>query len=313
MARQRKRKGDPVHGWLVLDKPVDLTSTQAVGLTKRLLGAQKAGHGGTLDPLASGILPIAFGEATKTSAWAMDAEKEYVFTLTWGVSTDSQDREGREIARSAARPSRADVEAALAAYRGEISQVPPQYSAIKVDGERAYDLARDGEVFELESRPVMIHSAQVTDMAGGAETEIHIATGKGFYVRALARDLARDLGCEGHISALRRTRVGAFGVEDAISPSALEAMETPLERRAALVPLEAALGALPQIALAPGDAGAIRQGRAVTLLPHIVEAWRADGRSARGDRLALAMDGAAALALGEVRAGQFKPSRVFQI
>ncbi|MEO0816877.1 MAG: tRNA pseudouridine(55) synthase TruB [Pseudomonadota bacterium] len=313
MARQRKRKGDPVHGWLVLDKPLDMTSTQAVGLTKRLLNAQKAGHGGTLDPLASGILPIAFGEATKTSAWAMDAEKDYVFTIEWGTSTDSQDKEGETIATSDARPTVDQVEAALEAYRGEIEQVPPKFSAIKVNGERAYDLARDGETFELESRPVTIHDAKVTDMPDADHTEIHVITGKGFYVRALARDLAFDLRCEGHISALRRTRVGEFTLEDAIQPDALEAKEDLNERRETLLPLETALDNLPPVDLAPGDADLLKQGRTVKLLPHAVEAWRADLRSDREDRMAVAMDGETALALGEVRAGQFKPTRVFQV
>lgn len=313
MARQRKRKGNPVHGWLVLDKPVDMTSTQAVGLTKRLLNAQKAGHGGTLDPLASGILPIAFGEATKTSAWAMDAEKEYVFTIEWGASTDSQDKEGAVIATSKDRPTLDQVEAALEAYRGEIEQVPPKFSAIKVNGERAYDLAREGEEFELESRPVTIHEAKVTDMPDADHTEIHVVTGKGFYVRALARDLAFDLECEGHISALRRTRVGDFTLEDAVTPDALEGMDGPAPRIEALLPLETALDDLPPVDLAVGDAELLKQGRTVKLLPHVIENWRADLRSEREDRLAVAMDDGQALALGEVRAGQFKPTRVFQL
>lgn len=314
MARQRKRKGDPVHGWLVLDKPVDLTSTQAVGIVKRLLNAQKAGHGGTLDPLASGILPIALGEATKTSQWAMDAEKEYVFTIEWGTSTDSQDKEGEVIASSDARPTLQQVEAALAAYRGEIAQVPPRFSAIKVNGERAYDLARDGEDFELESRPVMIHEARVTDMPDGDHTTLHVTTGKGFYVRALARDLAFDLGCEGHISDLRRTRVGQFTVDRAITPGAFEDLgEAPADRMDALLPLETALDNLPPVDLAPGDGALLKQGRTVKLMPHVIEAWRSDARSTREDRMAVAMDGEQALALGEVRAGQFKPTRVFQV
>ncbi|MEO0465950.1 MAG: tRNA pseudouridine(55) synthase TruB [Pseudomonadota bacterium] len=313
MARQRKRKGDPVHGWLVLDKPIDMTSTQAVGLTKRLLGAQKAGHGGTLDPLASGILPIAFGEATKTAAWAMDAEKEYVFTIEWGTSTDSQDKEGAVIATSKDRPTLDQVEAALEAYRGEIEQVPPKFSAIKVDGERAYDLARGGEEFELESRPVTIHSAKVMDMPDADHTEIHVLTGKGFYVRALARDLAFDLGCEGHISALRRTRVGDFTLEDAVTPDALDEMVEVDARRSTLLPLETALDDLPPVDLAAGDAELLKQGRTVKLMPHVIENWRADLRSDREDRLAVAMDDGQALALGEVRAGQFKPTRVFQV
>ncbi|MEO0785691.1 MAG: tRNA pseudouridine(55) synthase TruB, partial [Pseudomonadota bacterium] len=202
---------------------------------------------------------------------------------------------------------------ALEAYRGEIEQVPPKFSAIKVNGERAYDLARDGESFELESRPVLIHEAKVTDMPDADHTEIHVVTGKGFYVRALARDLAFDLECEGHISALRRTRVGEFTLEDAITPEALEAIEDMEARRGALLPLETALDDLPPVDLAAGDADMLRQGRTVKLLPHVIEAWRADVRSDREDRMAVAMDGDTALALGEVRAGQFKPTRVFQL
>lgn len=312
MARSRKRKGEPVHGWLALDKPIDMTSTQAVGLCKRLLNAQKAGHGGTLDPLASGILPIAFGEATKTSQWAMDAQKEYLFTIEWGTSTDTQDREGEVTARSAARPAREAVASALDAFVGEIEQVPPRFSAIKVKGERAYDLAREGEDFELQGRPVTVYSAEVTDMPDGDHTTIHVVSGKGFYVRALARDLAFDVGCEGHIRTLRRTRVGEFTLDEAITPQALEAMETPQARQAALLTLETALEDVPPVELAAGDAPAIRQGRTVKLLPHAMENWRADRRSAREDRLALAMDDAGAVALGEVRAGQFRPTRVFQ-
>jgi tRNA pseudouridine55 synthase len=312
MGRGKKRKGEPVHGWLALDKPIDMTSTQAVGLCKRLLDAQKAGHGGTLDPLASGILPIAFGEATKTSQWAMDAEKEYVFTIEWGASTDTQDREGEVTARSETRPPREAVEAALAAFVGEIEQVPPKYSAIKVNGERAYDLARGGEHFELQGRPVTVHSAQVTGMPDNDHTTIHVVSGKGFYVRALARDLAFELGCEGHISQLRRTRVGQFTLENSLTPAQLEAMETAQARVAALLPLSQALDDVPTVDIARGDAGAVRLGRAVKLLPHAMEAWRADPRSSREDRLTLALEEDCAVALGEVRAGQFRPTRVFQ-
>ncbi len=313
MARQRKRKGVPVHGWLNLDKPQDLTSTQAVGQLKRLTDAQKVGHGGTLDPLAEGILPLAFGEATKTVQWAMDAEKEYVFTIEWGRSTDSQDREGRTIAESDVRPDRANLERALATYVGEIEQVPPRFSAVKVEGERAYDLARDGEDFELKSRRVKVHAAEVIDLPDPDRATIHVRCGKGFYVRALARDLARDLGCEGHITYLRRTRVGVFHEDDAVPLAEIAAMPDADVVRASLGPLETVLDDIPAIDVGVDAAFAIRQGRSVRLMPHVLEAWRADVRSARGDRLTLAMDGRTALALGEVRAGSFNPSRVFQM
>ena len=202
MARQRKRKGDPVHGWLCLDKPLDITSTQAVSKLKRLFNAAKVGHGGTLDPLATGVLPIAFGNATKTVAWAMEAGKEYVFTVTWGVSTASYDAEGVEIARSDVRPDENAIVEALAAFVGEIEQVPPKFSAIKVDGKRAYDLAREGEDFELEGRKVTVHAVGMIANEPDVSATFRVNCGKGFYVRAMARDLAHALGTEGHLSLI---------------------------------------------------------------------------------------------------------------
>jgi tRNA pseudouridine55 synthase len=311
LSRQRKRKGEPVTGWLNLFKPADMTSTQAVAIVKRLYNAEKVGHGGTLDPLADGILPIALGEATKTVQWAMDAEKAYLFTIRWGVSTESQDAEGAVTATSDVRPARAAIETALAAYVGRILQVPPKYSAIKVAGERAYDLARGGDVFELEAREVEVRCASVTDMPDTDHTVIQVVSGKGFYVRALARDLAHDLGAEGHISQLRRTRVGAFEAAGAVTLAALEAMRGDTEALvAALRPLQSVLGAMPQLDIPPHDAASLRQGRSIVLLPHAVEGWRAM-RGAGEDRTALALCAGQAVALGEVRAGHFEPVRVF--
>lgn len=311
MSRQRKRKGEPVTGWLNLFKPVDMTSTQAVAIVKRLFNAEKAGHGGTLDPLADGILPIALGEATKTVQWAMDAEKEYVFTIRWGISTASQDAEADVTATSDVRPDRAAIEAALAKYIGTIRQVPPKYSAIKVAGARAYDLVREGEAFELEAREVEVHGAKVVGMPDADHTVIHVISGKGFYVRALARDLAADLGAEGHISQLRRTRVGAFDAPGAVSIADLEALKAD---RAGLLaklrPLQAVLTDMPHLQISPNDAGHLRQGRTIVLLPHVIEGWRA-AREDEDDRMALAVTGENAVALGEVRAGHFEPVRVF--
>lgn len=310
MARNRKRKGDPVHGWLNLLKPADVTSTQCVGILKRLYNAQKAGHGGTLDPLADGVLPIAFGEATKTSQWAMDGDKEYIFTVTWGTSTDSQDAEGEVVSTSDARPARKDIDAWLADYSGEVEQVPPKFSAIKVDGKRAYDLARDGETFELKSRTVQVYSARVEEMTSPDKTTFHVHCGKGFYVRALARDIAFDLGCDGHITRLTRTRVGNMRMEDAVPLETLKQMEDKSELLAQLAPLQRVLETVPQFDVSHVEASQLKQGRAIVLLPHIVEKWRDE----RGDdRLALAIDGDTAIALGEVRAGRFQPSKVFQI
>ncbi|MEZ5997769.1 MAG: tRNA pseudouridine(55) synthase TruB [Hyphomonas sp.] len=309
MARQRKRKGDPVNGWLNLIKPLDMTSTQAVAILKRKYNAAKVGHGGTLDPLADGILPIAFGEATKTVQWAMDAEKEYVFTIQWGTSTDSQDAEGEVTATSDVRPAREAVVEALKAYVGTIAQVPPKYSAIKVNGERAYDLAREGEDFELKAREVDVHAAEVIATPDRDHTVIHVTSGKGFYVRAMARDLAFDLGCEGHISRLQRTRVGAFGSATAVPLSRIEACEDRDELMGFLLPLQAILTDIPQIEISREDAGQIRHGQGILLMPHLVERWRTERLG--DDRSALVTCNGDAIALGEVRAGRFEPARVF--
>ena len=207
----RRRKGEQVSGWICLDKPLDLTSTQAVSRVRRAFNAQKAGHAGTLDPLATGVLPIALGEATKTVPFLMDADKTYRFVVEWGRTTASFDREGAVTATSDVRPTTAEVEAALPAFVGEIQQIPPIFSAVKVDGERSYDLAREGIEVNLEPRPVTIHSARVTEQPDADHVEIEIECGKGTYVRALVRDLAETLGACGHVAALApRTRVGGF-------------------------------------------------------------------------------------------------------
>ena len=310
MARNRKRKGDPVHGWLNLNKPSDITSTQCVGILKRLYHAQKVGHGGTLDPLADGVLPIAFGEATKTSQWAMDGDKEYVFTIKWGVSTDSLDAEGEVTGTSDARPSREALDDWLAAYQGEVEQVPPKFSAIKVNGQRAYDLAREGEDFALKPRTVQVYSACAQDMPSPDETTIHVHCGKGFYVRALARDIAFDLGCEGHITRLTRTRVGDMRLDAAIELNALRTEDDREKLFAYLAPLQSMLSDVPQLEINAVEASQLKQGRAIVLLPHVVDTWR---EACRDDRLALAVDGETAIALGEVRAGRFQPSKVFQL
>ncbi|MEO0883983.1 MAG: tRNA pseudouridine(55) synthase TruB [Pseudomonadota bacterium] len=315
MARNRKRKGDPIHGWLCLDKPLDITSTQAVSLLKRLYNAQKVGHGGTLDPLATGILPIAFGNATKTVAWAMDADKDYVFTVSWGIATASYDAEGVEIARSDVRPDREAIEAALPDFVGDIEQIPPKFSAIKVDGQRAYDLARDGEDFELEARQVTVHEAKLISVDEGVSATFHVRSGKGFYVRAMARDIAHALGTEGHITALRRTRVGVFSEENSVTLAELQALGEAADKdglMALLAPIEIALNDIPLVDINTHDAGQIFNGQAVVLLPHIVDHWK-ENRSSNpeDDRLAVAMDGDRAVALGEVRAGRFQPIRVF--
>ena len=307
----RRKKGEVVNGWVCLDKPLEMGSTEAVSKIRRLFNAQKAGHAGTLDPLASGILPIALGEATKTVPFMMDAEKVYRFTVNWGVSTDSLDREGEITARSDVRPSVEAARAALEAFVGEIDQVPPQYSAIKVDGQRAYDLARDGVEFQLATRRVTIHEAAVTDAPDADHVEITMRTGKGVYVRSLARDLAAALGAEGHVSALRRERVGPFSTENAVT---LDFLTDLVHRDAAsegLLPVATALDDIPELAVTDQDAFSLRQGRPIVLLPRQVETLKSRLRD--GSRTVSAFQGQTLVALGQLRAGRLEPDRVFNL
>lgn len=307
----RRKKGDPISGWICLDKPYDLTSTSAVGRVRRLFNAQKAGHAGTLDPLATGILPIALGEATKTVPFMMEARKAYRFMIQWGVSTDSVDREGREIARSDVRPAVEAVRAALGAFVGEIQQVPPAFSAIKINGERAYDLARSGETVELSARAVTIHSAEVSAAPDADRVEIRIETGKGVYVRSLARDLAAVLGAEGHVSVLRRERVGPFSTQNAVT---LDFLTDLVHRDAAfegLLPVSTALDDIPELAVTEQDAFSLRQGRPIVLLPRQVETLKSRLRD--GSRIVSAFQGQTLVALGQLRAGRLEPDRVFNL
>jgi tRNA pseudouridine55 synthase len=307
----RRKKGEIVNGWVCLDKPFGMGSTEAVSRVRRLFDAQKAGHAGTLDPLASGILPIALGEATKTVPFMMEAQKVYRFTINWGVSTDSLDREGEITGRSDVRPDVGAVRAALGAFIGEIDQIPPQFSAIKVDGQRAYDLAREGTDFELASRPVMIHEAAVSDAPDADHVELTIRTGKGVYVRSLARDLAAVLGAEGHVSALRRERVGPFSTENAVS---LDFLTDLVHRDAAsegLLPVATALDDIPELAVTDQDAFSLRQGRPIVLLPRQVETLK--GRLRDGSRTVSAFQGQTLVALGQLRAGRLEPDRVFNL
>ena len=307
----RRKKGEIVNGWVCLDKPFGMGSTEAVSKVRRLFDAQKAGHAGTLDPLASGILPVALGEATKTVPFMMEAQKVYRFTLNWGISTDSLDREGEITGRSDVRPDVEAVRAALPAFVGEIDQVPPQFSAIKVDGQRAYDLAREGTDFELASRRVMIHEATVSDAPDADHVELTIRTGKGVYVRSLARDLAAVLGAEGHVSALRRERVGPFSTENAVT---LDFLTDLVHRDAAsegLLPVATALDDIPELAVTDQDAFSLRQGRPIVLLPRQVETLK--GRLRDGSRTVSAFQGQTLVALGQLRAGRLEPDRVFNL
>jgi tRNA pseudouridine55 synthase len=286
-----------ISGWLVLDKPYDMTSTQAVGKVRWLFGAKKAGHAGTLDPLATGVLPIALGEATKTVPAVQDGQKTYRFTVRWGVATATDDAEGAVVDTSELRPDAAAIAAALPGFTGEILQKPPAYSAIKVAGERAYDLARAGESVDLAPRPVFIEALRLL-RHDGETAELEMVCEKGTYVRALARDLARALGTCGHVSALHRAAVGSFSDAEAVSLAALEAAA---DRDALLLPVAAGLADLPEIRLSPEQEIAVRHGNPVLLTGAgapvtLAEAWA----SCRGR----------AVALGSVAAGSFHPSRV---
>ena len=314
----RRRKGSPVSGWINLDKPAGMTSTQAVSKVRRLLDAQKAGHAGTLDPLATGVLPIALGEATKTVPFLVDADKAYRFTIEWGRSTTTCDAEGETVASSDALPSPEAAAAALEGFVGEIQQVPPDFSAVKVDGERAYDLARRGVELDLKARPVVIHAARVAGAPDRDQIEIEIECGKGTYVRALARDLASALGVCGHVSRLRRTRVGRFSEAESISVENLEQFCHRGAGLEALLPVETALDDIPAMAMTQEDAFRLSQGRAVVLLPRQVETLQARLESRTiGDkdasRTVLATDQGRALALCEMRAGRLQPVRLFHL
>jgi tRNA pseudouridine55 synthase len=261
----RRKTGDKVDGWVILDKPLGLGSTPAVSRVRRLFGAQKAGHGGTLDPLASGVLPIALGEATKTVPFVMDGRKEYRFTLRFGQARSTEDAEGEVTATSDVRPTDAAIQGALAAFVGELEQVPPAFSALKVDGKRAYDLARAGEPVDLKARRIVIESLELLGRADTDHADFVVSCGKGTYIRSLGRDLALALGTVGYLSALRRTAVGPFREEAAISLPKLEALGHIPALLGALAPVATALDDIPALALTEAQADRLRQGQPVLL------------------------------------------------
>jgi tRNA pseudouridine55 synthase len=302
---QRKREKRDVHGWVVLDKPVGMTSTHAVSTVKRLFAAKRAGHAGTLDPLASGILPIALGEATKTVPFVMEGRKVYRFTVRWGEERDTDDAEGRVTATSAQRPGPQAIRALLPRFTGAIEQVPPRFSAVKIEGERAYDLARDGEAVELEPRTIAIHRLELIDTPDRDHSVFAAECGKGAYVRALARDLGRSLNCLGYVASLRRTAVGPFEETTAASLEALQRVEeTGQFEPSLLLPVEAGLTALPALRVSATDAGRLARGQAVLLRGRdapLVEGWVSV--SAHGSLIALA----------EVDKGELRPRRIFNL
>ncbi len=296
-----------MHGWIIIDKPLGLGSTQAVSAVKRALrtggyGKFKVGHGGTLDPLATGVLPIAVGEATKLAGRLLDGDKVYAFTIHFGEQTDTLDREGQVIATSPVRPTMAAVAAVLPRFTGAIDQVPPAYSALKVDGERAYDLARAGETVELKSRAVTIHDLRVSsdDPAGDDELTLVAHVSKGTYIRSLARDIALALGTVGHVVMLRRIRAGPFGLEPAITLDKLAELGQSRALEGILLPLRAGLDDIPAFPLTPDQAGALRQGRVLAGI-------------AATDGAAFAMLDDVPVALVDVTAGEVRVVRGFNL
>lgn len=311
MARQRKKKGRPISGWLVLDKPYDFGSTEAVSKIRWLFKAQKAGHAGTLDPLASGMLPIALGEATKTVPYIMDGRKIYQFAVTWGEERTTDDLEGEVIEQSDARPDIGAIEAILPEFLGEISQVPPQFSAIKINGERAYDVARSGHKMDIPARDVEIFQLDIIDCEDKNVTRFEVECGKGTYVRSLARDFGRKLGCFGYVSELRRSSVLPFEQSELVPLSeliALEEIEDDAERLEKLdqylIDTKEALSDLPHIAVSSDQATRIRNGNPVMIT---------GANAPINEHEVFATDKGKLLAIGEINFGEFKPKRVFVV
>ena len=294
----RTKKGRKLSGWLIVDKPAGIGSTDVVNKVKWLLQAQKAGHAGTLDPAATGVLALAFGEATKTVAVLTDALKGYRFAVRFGAQTSTDDAEGAVVATSDLRPTTEAIEAALVAFRGEIMQVPPQVSAVKVDGARAYDLAREGEAFELVARPLWVDSLVMIERRDADHVVLDMVCGKGGYVRAIARDLGRALGTVAHVAWLRRTWSGPFEAADGLTWDEVLALGEAGTLEDRLLPIEAALADLPQVEATADGARKIAVGNPGAVLTFAEgEVWAShNGR---------------ALGLGEVRLGMFHPARVF--
>jgi tRNA pseudouridine55 synthase len=302
--RPRREKRD-VNGWLVLDKPVGMTSTHAVSVVRRRFAAKRAGHAGTLDPLASGCLPIALGEATKTVPFVMEGRKTYHFTVRWGEERDTDDAEGRIVESSATRPQADAIRALLPRFTGTIAQVPPRFSALKIEGERAYDLARDGEMVELAPRPVEIHRLELVGMPDTEHAVLAAECGKGTYVRSLARDMGRALGCLGHVSALRRTSVGPFTEDCAVALDALpEAAPADSPAMKLLLPVAAGLAALPSLTVSQADAGRLARGQPVLLRGRdapLLQGWAA------------VFTQGALVGLAEADKGELHPRRIFNL
>jgi tRNA pseudouridine55 synthase len=297
----RVRKGRPVNGWLVVDKPAGVTSTHVVSLVRRALGAQKAGHAGTLDPAATGVLAVALGEATKTVPYVTEALKCYRFTVRFGAETTTDDAEGAICATSAERPADGAILAALPRFRGSIEQVPPQFSAVKVEGARAYDLAREGETLDLAARPLWVERLDLVSRPDADHAEFEMVCGKGGYVRAIARDLGRALGCLGHVVVLRRVWSGPFAAEGGVTLAELDPATADADALAArLMPIEVALAGLPELPVTPEAAARLRHGNPAP----VIASGAAFGQTA------WASVGRRAVAIGTYMAGELHPTRV---
>jgi tRNA pseudouridine55 synthase len=304
----RRRRGRPLDGWLIIDKPPGMTSTDVVNRVRRGFDAQKAGHGGTLDPLATGVLPIAFGAATKTVPYVMDGTKLYRFTLSIGEQRDTDDADGQVVATSPVRPDDSVFAAALPAFRGDIMQVPPAYSAIKVAGERAYDMAREGRAPVLEARPARIDRFELIERIDAGTAVFEVQSGKGVYMRSLARDLAAACGTLGHVAALRRLRVGPFTEAQAISLDKCTAREdTPPASPDLLLPVSTALADIPALALTEAEAFFLSRGQAISLVDLM---GRIPGTANPDGGLARAMAGTRVIGLCRLEDGMLRPERL---
>ena len=310
-----------MHGWVNFDKPLGMTSTQAVGKVRWIFSAQKAGHAGTLDPLATGILPIALGDATKTMPYLVEAKKTYEVEIKWGERTDTLDAEGDVVAVSDVRPTGTQIADILPQFMDEISQIPPAYSAIKIDGRRAYDLARAGDTPQMKPRLVQIDRLEILEAPEalmGDTVIIRVDCGKGTYIRALARDMAFALGTEGSVKTLRRTRVGAFTEDASFSLDALEELRHKARAMDGLLPLSTALDDIPVLAVNENERFDLKQGRAIVLHPSIFAGLKAAFRpriigDIDASRMVLAKFEGVEIALCEARVGQLSPKRVFNL
>lgn len=305
-----KRKGLPLHGWLVIDKPPGLTSSNVVTRVLKLTGAAKAGHGGTLDPIATGVLPVALGEATKMVAYVLDGAKRYRFTVRWGEARTTDDCEGSVTATSPERPTADAIRAALPAFRGTIEQVPPNYSAIKVQGHRAYALAREGEFVELKSRSIRIDRFDLVAIPDQDHAEFEVAAGKGAYMRGLARDIALSLGTYGHVTALRRLAVGPFSESHAIPLDNLETLGHSPALERTLLPVETVLADIPALALTEAEARRLKRGQPVSLL---AVATRSQLQDVDPEAVVCAMADGRMVALARIKGGEIRPFRVLNL